>query len=379
MGKLTRRLGARPYIVALILAALFMLTGCVGAPEALDAQVDAPAEAEPRAADTDTSPAGGESQAARPTEDDEEDDPADEGLEEAQQVAEFVPPIIGWQLRRGPAELILIGSIHVAPERMYPLPSPFVDALVVSERLVLEVDPTRVDPGELNAVVMEIGTMPPGESVIDYLDEEEEALVTKAFSEFGIPLGQIAAFRPYLLDTTLSSLVAQSLGFRQDLSVDLWFAGEAARRDIPVLELETAEEQLQILADLPMEVQIASLVETADAVISGQAETDLMNLEFHYTQGNVEGLAELIAPEEDAQAGLQMMLERLFRDRNYRWADYLEELVAREEGITLVVVGAGHLVGEDSLVEILADRGFEARWMRGSQVDLDVFDGEPVP
>lgn len=55
-------------------------------------------------------------------------------------------------------------------------------------------------------------------------------------------------------------------------------------------------------------------------------------------------------------AGLKEVSEEMLYRRNENWVRQIVELAKREEDV-LVVVGTGHLVGEHSVVALLAERG----------------------
>jgi len=52
------------------------------------------------------------------------------------------------------------------------------------------------------------------------------------------------------------------------------------------------------------------------------------------------------------------MLKKLLLDRNRAWIPKLEEFLKSDKAV-LVVVGAGHLVGKDSVVELLTAKGYK--------------------
>jgi uncharacterized protein YbaP (TraB family) len=52
------------------------------------------------------------------------------------------------------------------------------------------------------------------------------------------------------------------------------------------------------------------------------------------------------------------IFKRLVTDRNQRWIPKIEEFL-RGNKRALVVVGAGHLVGKDGVVELLKKKGFK--------------------
>jgi uncharacterized protein YbaP (TraB family) len=52
--------------------------------------------------------------------------------------------------------------------------------------------------------------------------------------------------------------------------------------------------------------------------------------------------------------------DRFFIQRNKRWMSKIQRLMKQDEDI-LIIVGAGHLVGRDSLIELLKKKGYEVQ------------------
>jgi uncharacterized protein YbaP (TraB family) len=59
-------------------------------------------------------------------------------------------------------------------------------------------------------------------------------------------------------------------------------------------------------------------------------------------------------------ASMPGLEERLLTERNRDWVPHIERCVREREGC-LVVVGAAHLVGHDSVVSLLQARGLTVR------------------
>jgi uncharacterized protein YbaP (TraB family) len=74
-----------------------------------------------------------------------------------------------------------------------------------------------------------------------------------------------------------------------------------------------------------------------------------------WRDGNLDELAAELTADFDELPELQTAL---VSSRNRRWAAKLEALL-EGSGRYLVVVGALHLVGEDSVIELLSARGFD--------------------
>ena len=54
----------------------------------------------------------------------------------------------------------------------------------------------------------------------------------------------------------------------------------------------------------------------------------------------------------------------LLKQRNRNWVPQIETLLAGRDDV-LVVVGAGHLVGPDSVIRMLRDKGYEVTRVSG--------------
>jgi hypothetical protein len=64
----------------------------------------------------------------------------------------------------------------------------------------------------------------------------------------------------------------------------------------------------------------------------------------------------------DAMRQFPQIHKKLLLDRNKEWTAKIEKLLAGGKNI-FVVVGAAHLIGKDSVVELLAKKGLKVRQM----------------
>ena len=74
-------------------------------------------------------------------------------------------------------------------------------------------------------------------------------------------------------------------------------------------------------------------------------------------KGDPDGLA--VTMNESMEATPELAKTLLF-DRNARWADQIKTRMDKP-GTVFVAVGAGHLAGEKSVQDYLAERGLKAR------------------
>jgi uncharacterized protein YbaP (TraB family) len=73
-----------------------------------------------------------------------------------------------------------------------------------------------------------------------------------------------------------------------------------------------------------------------------------------WASGDVAGIEALIAPKSEAE---QAAIEVLLYQRNRNWMPAIERLLA-ENRENLIVVGAAHLVGDGSVLDLLEQAGY---------------------
>jgi uncharacterized protein YbaP (TraB family) len=119
----------------------------------------------------------------------------------------------------------------------------------------------------------------------------------------------------------------------------------------PIAGLETPAEQFEVLAGLSLDQQKRFLLMTLEE--SAQADAQLEELLAAWRSGDSTALAAVLSAEfED----FPELYRPLTEDRNRAWVGQLEDLLDDRDDY-LVVVGALHLVGRNSVVELLRQRG----------------------
>ena len=117
--------------------------------------------------------------------------------------------------------------------------------------------------------------------------------------------------------------------------------------------LETAEGQFKMLASLPDDVQMKmlkdSLVELDESII------DIIEIAKDWSVGDVEDLENELLDEMKSET--PQAYDAIFTVRNKKWADQIEEEM-KGSGTDFIAVGAGHLVGDDSVPALLRAKGF---------------------
>jgi hypothetical protein len=149
--------------------------------------------------------------------------------------------------------------------------------------------------------------------------------------------------KPFFFSSlVLSAQLGKVKGYEQ------YFSSQAKRKKIPVLGLETLQQQMEALDAISIEEQAVALDES---IVSGRAEYD--NMLKVYLNRDLETLGKQMAENDEMMDGFSA---ELLTKRNKNWVPLLQKWMS--ENSIFVAVGAGHLPGEDGLINLLKREGY---------------------
>jgi uncharacterized protein YbaP (TraB family) len=250
------------------------------------------------------------------------------------------------------AEIWLLGSMHYLREQDYPLP-PSIDRLYDrADSIVMELDLDDLDSLAQQSGLLTAAVLPQGTTLRDVLDRRVYELAETYARAGGIELELLASFEPWLVAITLLDHGMSRLGFESERGIEQYLLAKARRTGKEIRGLESLETQIRIFDELSARDQEALLEQTLAEI--GSAEAAMRKLAEAWRDGRLEALREELLADFDDFPDLYTAL---VTDRNERWIAPLEALLA-ERRRCLVVVGALHLVGPDSVLALLEARGY---------------------
>lgn len=251
----------------------------------------------------------------------------------------------------------IMGSIHLAHAGLYPLNGVLTKSFEEATVLVVEINTADMAPGVLENFVLKHGYAP-GRAP---LPERLSSQTRQALKASGFYKPQMDVMTPWLAALVVQVEALHRHGFKAEFGLDKYFMAEARKRKIRILELETIEEQMGMLVN--MNEREADLFLLSTLLEIKNAPRTMRTFLESWSGGDTEGFARAFFEDYNKYPELRPVLDLIIFGRNRAMTAKIDRLVAREEGLCFIVVGAGHLVGEQSVLSGLRDLGWKASQM----------------
>ncbi|MBC6419176.1 MAG: TraB/GumN family protein [Prochloron sp. SP5CPC1] len=257
-----------------------------------------------------------------------------------------------WKVDSPQNTLYLLGSVHFLKAENYPLPQPMEAAFDDAEGVVFEVNFNEAQDRAVQQLVLQKAQPEAEETLIGTLSAQTYNLAKQKAAELGLPMEPFHNFEPWFFTFSFLPLKLQQLGFEASYGVDQYFFRQAVAENKEIVALETLEYQINLFDNLSAEEQEDLLLQTLLELDT--LETYFNNLITAWFNGD---LAEFTALFLASFADYPDLKEKFLTQRNRNWLPIIEFLLQQKKDY-LVVVGAGHLLGEEGLIQLLENRGY---------------------
>lgn len=289
---------------------------------------------------------------------------------------------IFYRVTDGEKDIYLLGSIHLGTENAYPISKNIMETFKGSENIAVEVN--ILEEAQLTDYILSKAVYPEGQSLADDISPALYDKISNLLQEHKvISIEDIEGYRPWYINMVLPMLIGledlDDSGFGEDIDydnmtpeeleelenlpyqytpgIDKYFLEKAEQNDIDIVEIEGASYQIDMLSGMSKATQEELLSTTVAQLVEGVEDHVTLDMMIDYWRAGdyasfediIEGSMESM-PEEYNQA--------LWHSRNKEMANKVEEYISDSDEDYFVVVGAGHLVGETSVVKELEARGY---------------------
>ncbi len=263
-----------------------------------------------------------------------------------------------WEVSSGQNKAYILGSIHVAKKDIYPLSSNLETVFEEADFLAVEVDLTQVNELELAAAMIDKAVYRDGGSLRQRLPPKTYQLAAEKMGQMNMDIRMFNMYQPWFLAVTLTSYALLELGFSPDWGIDQYFMNKAKDSGKKIVEMETFEYQISLFSELSDELQELFLLSTLSDLETIEENIDVI---FQvWKQGNKRRLKTILKRGLRQYPQLRPFYDSVFVQRNKNMARQIVRYLDSGDSY-FVVVGAGHLVGQQGIIQILRDKGYNLR------------------
>jgi uncharacterized protein YbaP (TraB family) len=250
----------------------------------------------------------------------------------------------------------VFGTIHVPDARFDTFPPELEAALRESESVYTEIPMDDATQLALAPRLM----LPEGQSLSTVIPPKLHQRVSAAFASHGIPMAPFERMKPWAVSVQVAVLDKLFvLATKKPLDAVVYQRAQASGKTVG--GLETPEEQLAVFETLKPKEQTLLLEQAVDFRDQAHAakRDPLAELLEAYIAGKDEELLRLLKEDYDPKDPLSAkLMKRVFTDRNRTLFErMLARVKASPDKVLFFAVGAGHLVGDDGVVERLRKQG----------------------
>lgn len=274
-----------------------------------------------------------------------------------------------WRVSDDNSQVWLLGSIHFADSSFYPMDSVIENAFAWSEELGVEIDVSDDSvSAEIGRKSVEQGLLPKNVSLNQVLPRSLWNSLDSLCSAWNYPVTMFMHYRPWFAAMMLSSVGIMRTGINPEYGIDNVLMGRAVDEGKVIVGLETVEEQVDALsgsensdsAGIYYMKNTLREISSLDSMISGIITA--------WKTGNDSLMQELLdvetgecLPGDDCETDAKLKSEietRLYDHRNAKMAKSIEEFLAEDRKV-FVVVGVAHLALErNNVVDFLLKKGY---------------------
>lgn len=245
----------------------------------------------------------------------------------------------------------LFGTIHITCDAT--LEQDVVKALDETTQIVLELD---MDDPEMQTKMMKGMYMKDGKTLKDFVSEEDYQIIDSLFiKNTGMSVKLMDNVKPMLMSTALlpKMIDCSMQSFEEELVKVAKEQGEE------IYGLETLEDQIQVFEDIPYQDQINDLLRMAKDNLTKDKKTFAKMLSI-YGDENITAMFDMM--DDDAESSIAKHQEIFLDNRNKNWISKIGDYA--KEQATFFGVGAGHLAGENGVINLLRAQGYTVTAVR---------------
>jgi len=260
-----------------------------------------------------------------------------------------------WKVSDRDTEIYLFGTVHLLPPGTQWRTRKFDKAAKEAGTLVIETIIDEKNPQAFVAELVRLSVRPGLPPILDRVSPAKREQLRAAIAKSGVPEAALNNMETWAAAFQLLQLQFKELGVSGTDGVEMALRSSFTAAGKPIQQLETNAQQLGFFDSLPEAAQRELLEGAIEEPARAKKQFDAMVAAW--MAGDIDAIGRTFNAEFQTSPELK---DALLVRRNANWSYWLHSRLA-QPGKVLVAVGAGHLAGSDSVVEMLKKRGLKVQ------------------
>lgn len=243
----------------------------------------------------------------------------------------------------------LFGTIHLIEKEFFQFPDFLKEKINSSTFIVFET------PYPITSNLKDLLTLPEDRNLLEHFSQKEKVKILN-WSLKNLKMDEkefienYGKFKPFVLFQTITQLpyLDNSVSYEQEIYKNLKLSSKK------IEGLETIEEQIELLDKIPEETQKTQIITAIDS--ANQNQKILLEIQKAYKAQDLQKIEMLINIESKNNL---YPTDVFFNKRNKKWIPKIISKINSKS--TFIAVGAGHLPGEEGLINLLRKQGFKLK------------------
>jgi uncharacterized protein len=258
-----------------------------------------------------------------------------------------------WEVQGKSNVVYLLGSVHVLRQQDYPLPSTIESAFTNSRIAVFEADADKAEEPEVRDQLVKKIMLPPGQTLQQVLSAKTYHSFSNHVDQAGLPMELFDPIKPGMAISMFEELELNQLGADPEYGLDKHFLKLARQTNRQVVFLETLDFQIDLITGFSNSEEELLVEKSLEKIDDEKKEYG--ELLTAWKKGDANGLEKMV---NEMRTDAPAIFKKLVPDRTASWMPEVDKLLHGSQN-AIVIVGAGHLVGSDGMVELLKKKGIK--------------------
>lgn len=250
----------------------------------------------------------------------------------------------------------LLGSIHVGDDKVTKIKEEIIENYNKSKYLAVELDIQNID---IYTTIQDY-LLDNGETIDEKItDELKEKLINFLEDKNSMyTYDMLNKFKLGFINSYITLLATMEMNM-QESGVDNHFLTLAHEENKEIIELETYEEQKNLLLNYDDEIYIKQIEESIDNY--EEIKKELIKLYESYINEDKKELEKLINGENEEREYTQKekeYMEEMYDKRNEKMTEKVEKFLEEDKEV-FIIVGAAHVIGNNGIIDLIKNKNYK--------------------